>query len=130
MQEEFVGLAVLAATEFRSIVRKHPVHLDSVLIVKGQQPVIEQVGCGQDGFLQIDFGEAVAAVGVDGGLLVDAAYALDGAHVAGVLSHQKAGVGALLPAMGLFFFLGCFQDLDLGFGKHSAVFSRPLFQAR
>jgi hypothetical protein len=69
-------------------------------------------------------------MGVNAGLLVDAANAFDGAHIACILGQLKeAGMGALHLATGFFFLLGRLQGLHLGFGEYPGVLGGPFFQA-
>lgn len=128
-QEKLVGVAVLAKAEFWAVVGEHSMHPYAVAVEKGEHLVVEQVSGGQGRLLPIDFGKAHVAVGVDGRLLVDAANALDGAHVACVLGQEKPWMGTLHLAEALFFLLGRLQGLDLGFGEDLGVFRRPFLKA-
>lgn len=121
-------MGILATSESHAIISEHPQDPDSVCVVERQDLVVHQIGGGKGCFFPVHIGKAHVAVGVNTRLLIDVANALDGAHVAGVLSHKKAGMGAFYFATGFFLFLGRFQSLDLGFGKNLGVFSCSFLQ--
>jgi hypothetical protein len=57
----------------------------AVLLVEGQDPVVEEIGRRDRRLAIIELGEADLGIGVDEGLLIDSADALQGADVEGVL---------------------------------------------
>ena len=91
-------------------------------------PIIEQI-CRCDRRLAIiQLGEANLGVGVDEGLLVDAADALQIADVERILSAAIARVLALEFAVGLLLGLGLFERRKLSFGQHQAILGTSCFQ--
>src|SRR5246127_1000584 len=76
----------------------------------------------------IQLGEANLGVGVDEGLLVDAADALQIADVERILSAAIARVLALEFAVGLLLGLGLFERRKLSFGQHQAILGTSCFQ--
>ena len=81
-------------------------------------PVIEQI-CRCDRRLAIiQLGEANLGVGVNEGLLVDAADALQIANIERILGTAIARVLALEFAVGLLLGLGLFERRKLSFGQH------------
>lgn len=88
---------------------------------KGDHAVVQQLGRGQRGLAVVELGETHLRVGVDGGLLVDTAYPLQGADVEGVLRDAIAGVLAFELAVGLLVGLGLLQRDKLGLGQHAAL---------
>ena len=83
VQRELVALAV--ATILAAPVGQDSQQWHAVLLEERQHPVVEHVGCGDRVLAIIELDQRYLAVGVDEGLLVDAAHALEVAHVVGVL---------------------------------------------
>jgi hypothetical protein len=92
-----------------------------VLLKERYNPVIEQIR-GRDRCLAImQLGEANLGVGIDEGLLVDAANALQIADIECILSTAITRVLALELAVGLLLGLGFFECRKLSLGQYQAV---------
>lgn len=92
LQEQLVGVAVLAAAELAAIVGQYRLDGRLVRLEGRQHVVVEQLHGGERQLVQIQPGPGVAAVAVDRGLQVDLANALQRADEEGVDRHQGAGV--------------------------------------
>jgi hypothetical protein len=66
-----------------------------VMLEERQHPIIEEVGRRNGHFGCVDLGKALRGVCVHDGLLVDAAHALEVAHVERVLAEKIAGMGGI-----------------------------------
>jgi len=117
------------ATVLGSPVGQYPEQRHILRIEKWQDLVAQKVRHRESSFVRIHFGESDVGIGIDGDLLVDFTDAFDGADVAGVLAKNKVGMMAFDFSMGLLFFFGLFQGLDLGFGQNTLVLGRPFLQA-
>src|SRR5512134_1347325 len=96
---ELVLVPLRVAAVFAAAVGQHPAQRDAVLLVKRQHPVIQQIGRGDRRLDVVELGEANLGIGVDEGLLVDAAHPLQRADIKGVLGTAVAGTGAVELAM-------------------------------
>src|SRR5208282_730682 len=72
--------AIIGAGEFGKNTLQH----DAVLLLEGQDPVVEEIGGHDRRLAIIELGEANLRIGIDEGLLIDAADAFQGAHIEGV----------------------------------------------
>ena len=99
-----------------------------MLLKEWQHPIIEQICRGDRRLAIIKLGEANLGVGVDGGLLVDAADALQVADVEGILGAAIARVLALELAMSLLLGLSLLQRDDLRLGQRQALLGALGFQ--
>jgi hypothetical protein len=79
-----------------------------VLFEERRHAVVEHIGSHQDVFAVIEFGERYLGVSIEKGLLINATYALGGAHVVSVLGAEIARMRGLDLAMGLFLLAGPF----------------------
>ncbi len=84
----FVSFGI--AAEFAAAVGQNAQQFDLVLFEERHHSVIEQIRCGDRRLAIIELGEGHLGVGVDEGLLVDAAYAFEGPNVEGVLGTPIA----------------------------------------
>ena len=92
-----------------------------MLFEERDYPIIEHVGRGDRVLAIIEFDESELAVGINEGLLVDAAHAFDHTHVVGVLCTQVTWMLGLDLPVG-FLLLTCpFQGLHLIFGQNDAL---------
>jgi hypothetical protein len=113
--------AVLAAA-----VGQHPRERDIVLLVERQHLVIEQIGGGKRRLDVIELCKADLGVGVDEGLLVNAADPFERADIERVLGAAVAGTGALELAMRFLVGFGLLQRRKLALGQDQAVLKPPL----
>ena len=92
LEEEFVGVLVLAPAELASVVRQH--RLDGRPFgLEGRQHVLfERRHGGDRQLVQVEPRPGVAAVAVDGGVEIDLPHAFQHADEEGVNGHQRAGV--------------------------------------
>jgi hypothetical protein len=67
---ELVFMAVVGPAIFRPPVGQHPLQGNAVLLVEGNDPVVEEVGGGKRGLAVVQLGEADLGVGLDEGLLI------------------------------------------------------------
>ena len=79
------------------------------MVDAGHHPVIQQISCGDSALVSVQLGGGHPAVGINEGLLIDAAHPFDGAHVVCVLGSQVAGVLRLNLLVGFFLLLGLLQ---------------------
>ena len=99
-----------------------------MLFIERQYPVVEQVSRRNGRLGRVQLGVGDLAIGVDIGLLVDAANALEGANVECVLTAQIARMGSLDLAAGFIVQLLFLQRLDLRLGQEDAFFGNLGFQ--
>ena len=117
LQEQLVGVAILATAEFAAIVGEHSVDLGPVRLKAWQHIIVEQLDGGQRQLVGVEPGPGVPAVAVDGGLQIDLADALQDANEEGVDGNQGAGVrrldmtiviaGVMLPRFAVWKFPRC-----------------------
>ena len=74
-------------------------------LIKGQYPVIEQIGCHQGILPVIDLGETHFAVSIDKCLLVNPPHPLEGPHIERILGPKVSRMLGLDLPEGLFLFL-------------------------
>jgi hypothetical protein len=84
-QIQFVLVVLALSAVFRAAISEHTQQRDLVLLQKGQHTVVKQICRDQRVLAIMEFGEGHLGVGVEKRLLIDAAYALDRAHVVSVL---------------------------------------------
>ena len=120
-QVELVFVAVVGAAIFGAAVGQDALQRDAVLFVERQHPVVQKVGGGDRRLAVIELGEADLGVGVDEGLLIDAANALQRADVEGVLRAAIAGAFGLELAVRLLVGLGLLQRGELALGEDEAL---------
>ena len=99
-----------------------------MLLEERQHSVVEDLGGGDRRLAVIELGEGHLGVGVDEGLLIDAAHALQRADIEGILGAAIAGAFALELAVGLLLGLGLLERGDLGFGQQDAFLRHLGFQ--
>ena len=97
-------------------------HAHALFGEERQHPVVEQIGSRDRRLGGVELGRSPLGVGIDEGLLVNPADALERADVEGVLAAEIAGMGRLDLAVGDIVFLLPFQCLHLRFGQHFAGF--------
>src|SRR5437016_6506139 len=96
-----------------------------MLVEERYDPVIEQIRRRDRRLAIIQLGEANLGVGVDEGLLVDAADALQIADVECILGTAIARVLALELAVGFLLGFGLFERRKLSLGQYQAILSAP-----
>ena len=99
-----------------------------MLFEERQHPIVQNLRRGDWRLAVVELGEDHLGVGIDEGLLIDAAHALHVADIEGVLGAAIAGTFALELAVDLLFGLGFLQRHDLGFGEDKAVLRHPGFE--
>src|SRR6202040_1040096 len=107
----------LIATELGAAVGQHPRQPDAVLVIKRHHPAIEDLVRGDRCLAIVQLGEGDLGVGVDEGLLIDPANALQRADIEGVLRPAVAWALAVELAMRRLVRLG-FPRAH--FGKHAS----------
>ena len=100
-----------------------------MLLVEGDDPVIEQIGGGDRRLDVVELGKADLGVGVDEGLLVDATHPLQRADIEGVLGTAVAGTGAIELAMSFLVGLRLLQSGELALGQDQAILRHPGLQS-
>ena len=91
MQEELIGVCVGASAILGAAVSQDAKDVYTMLIIEGQDFIVQEVGSSKGGPVRIDLGEADVGVGVYARLLVEPPYALYVADIAGVLGNKEAG---------------------------------------
>ena len=76
LQEQLVGVAILATAEFAAIVGEHGVDLGPVRFKGWQHIIVEQLDGGEWQLVGVEPGPGMPAAAVDGGLQIDFADAL------------------------------------------------------
>ena len=71
-----------------------------MLVIERHHPIVEDLGGGDRRLAVIKLGEGHFGIGVDHGLLIDPANALQGADIEGILGAAKTRAFALELAMG------------------------------
>src|SRR6185369_7484899 len=104
--------------KFAATISQDPQKLKIIALKKRNHTIIEQIGRRERGLAIIELGKGHLGVGVDEGLLVDAANPLQMPDIERVLSAAVAGVLALEFAVRLFLQLGFFQRHYLDLGQH------------
>ena len=89
---------------------------------EGQHSIVEQIRTRNRRLGRIELGRSPLGVGIDEGLLIDAANALDGADIEGVLGTQIAWMSRFNLAMGYIIVLLLLQGTDLCFGQNLTRF--------
>src|SRR4029453_7793221 len=79
------------AAKLAAAVGQHAQELDIVLLEERQHTVIEEIGCRDGRLAVVELGKAYLGVGVDEGLLVDAANALQIADIERILGAAITG---------------------------------------
>ena len=82
---QFVLVPLRVAAVLTAAIGEHPAERDGVLLIERQHPVIQQIRRGDRRLDVVKLGEADLGVGIDEGLLVDAAHSLQRADVKGIL---------------------------------------------
>ena len=112
---ELVFVPVMGTAELGATVGQHPLQRHVMFLEAGNDPVIEQVGGGDRGLAIVQLGERHLAVGVEEGLLVDPADALQRAHIECVLGAAIAGAFGVELAVRFLVGLGLLQRGELTF---------------
>jgi hypothetical protein len=120
----FMPLGVTAV--FAAAVGQHPRERDTVLLVERQHPVVEQIGGGELRLDVIELCKADRGVGVDEGLLVNAADPFERADIERVLGAKVPGTGALEFSMRFLVRLRLLQRRKLALGQDQAVLKPTL----
>ena len=118
---ELVLVPLRVAAVFAAAIGQHPAERDAVLVVERQHPVIQQIGRGDRRLDVVKLGEADLGVGVDEGLLVDAAHPLQRADVEGVLGAAVTGTVAIELAVRFLVRLRLLQRGQLALGEDQAI---------
>jgi hypothetical protein len=113
--------AVLAAA-----VGQHSRERNAVLLIEWQHPVVEQIGGGERRLDVIELCKADRGVGVDEGLLVNAADPFERADMERVLGAAVPGTDALEFSMRFLVRLRLLQCRKLALGQDQAVLKPPL----
>src|SRR5215472_14956659 len=111
----------LGAAKLGAAIGQHARQADGVLVVEWHHPVVEDLGGGDRCLAIIQFGERDLGIGVDHGLLIDPANALQGADIEGILGAAITRAFALELAMGFLVGLGFLECGDLGFGQEDTI---------
>ena len=117
---ELVFVVLGIAAIFGAAIGQHALQLDAFFVEEGDDAVVQQIGGGERRLAIVELGEGDFRVGVDEGLLTDAAHALHVADVEGILGAAIAGMLAFELAMGFFFGFGFLQGRKLGLGEDDA----------
>lgn len=94
-QVQLVVMVLRLATVFGAPVSQDSDDAHSVFFHEWKDTVVEQVCSGDRRLGRIELGGSPLGIGVDKGLLVDPANALDRSHIEGVLAPEIAGVRGL-----------------------------------
>ena len=92
-------------------IRQDTDHTHLLFSEERQNPIIEQIGCGNGRLGGVELGRCPLGVSIDKGLLVNPPHALDGADVERVLAAEVARVCRFNLAMGNIVFPASFQVL-------------------
>ena len=122
----FVMLGIAAI--FRAAISQHTCELHLLSIEEWQDTVVQEIGCGNRRLAIIELGKDDLGIGVDEGLLVDAADALHVADVESVLRAAIARALALEFAVRLLLFFSFFQRYDLRLGQNQPLLRDLGFQ--
>jgi hypothetical protein len=125
---QFVLVPLRVAAVFAAAIGEHPAERDAALLEERQHPVIQQIGRGDCRLDVVKLGEADLGVGVDEGLLIDAAHPLQRADVEGVLGAAVAGTGAVELAVRFLVRLRLLERRQLVLGQDQAVLCHLGFQ--
>ena len=99
LEEQLVGMLILAAAELAAIVAEHGVDPRTVLLEGRQDLVVQGLDRGDRHLVGEQLRPGIAGMAVDHGLQVDLADALEHADEERVDRHQGAGVGGLDMAL-------------------------------
>src|ERR1700730_12164083 len=94
--------------------------LHFLFVEERHDAIVQEIGCRDWRFAIIELGECELRIGVNKGLLVDAANPFHFADVERVLGAAVARMLALKLAMRLLLSLGLFQRDELGLGQDQA----------
>ncbi len=114
VQEDLIGVRVGAPAVLRAAVSQDAKDIYPILVVKGQDLIVQEVGSGK-GLVRVNFCEADVG-GCRYPSLIELSNAFYIADVAGVLGKKEAGMGALYPTMYLCVFLCGLKGLYLCLG--------------
>ncbi len=112
---------------FRSTIGQDPQKRNTVCFKEGKNPVIEEFSSCYCMFRSIEFGKSHPGVGVDKGLLINTAYALDIAHIVGILGTLVAGMLRFYLTMNLLLFFLPFQCNQLRFRQDDTILGNTGF---
>ena len=118
---ELVVVMLGIAAVLGAAVRQHPAQRDAMLFEERQHPVVQNLRCGDRRLAVVELGEDHLGVGIDEGLLINAANAFHVADIESVLGAAIAGTFAFELAVDLLLGFGLLQSDDLGFGQHEAL---------
>jgi len=94
-QIELILVAFPVATVLRATVGQHPQQRHVLFLEERQYPIVQQIRSDQRILAIIELHEGQLRISVQKGLLVDAADALDRAHVVGILGTEITRVFGL-----------------------------------
>ncbi len=117
---ELIFVMLWIAAIFRAPIGKNTLQHDAVLLVEGQDPVVQEIGGHDRRLAIIELGEANLRIGIDEGLLIDAADAFQGAHIEGVLRAAIAGTFGFELALHFFLGFGLLERRELALSKDEA----------
>jgi len=113
-------MRVRLAAVLGAAIGQHPQQRQAVLVEERNDPVVQDVGRVDRVLARVQLAEADGAVGVDEGLLIDAANAFQRADVERILRAQVADVLGLDLAPGQLLFLGSLHGPQLSLCDHGA----------
>ena len=127
-KEQLVIMRFELTAVFRAPVRQDADDAHFLRGEEGQHPVIQEIGPGDRRLYGVQLGCGPLRIGIHKGLLVDAAYSLDGADIKGVLAAEISGMMALDLAVGLVILFFALQGLHLSFREQEAFLGGFLLQ--
>src|ERR1700691_5355232 len=122
-QVELIFVVLGVAAIFRAAISQHAAEPHLPRIIERHDAIVDEISRGDGRLAIIELGKGDLGVGVDKGLLVDAADPLHVADVERILGAAIARTFALELAMRLLFALGLLQRGELAFGQHQAFLS-------
>ena len=125
---ELIFVMLWIAAIFRAPIGKNTLQHDAVLLVEGQDPVVQEIGGHDRRLAIIELGEANLRIGIDEGLLIDAADAFQGAHIEGVLRAAIAGTFGFELALHFFLGFGLLERRELALSKDEAFLRHLCFE--
>lgn len=129
-QVQLILVMLQRATVFCTTIGEKAQEGDLLLFKPGDNPVIEQISSRQRILAVIEFDEGHFAVGINKGLLIDAANPFERADVVGVLRAQLARMFRLNLPFGFPLLFSLFQRFQLGFAQHHCLlFCQQFFQS-
>src|SRR5262249_2565117 len=117
---ELVFMA-LGPAKLGAAISQHSRQADAVLIIERYHPAIEDLGPRDRGPPVIQFRKGDFGIGVDHGLLIDPADALQGADIEGILSATITGAFAVELAVRFLVGLSLLEGGDLSLGQQNAI---------